>query len=152
MSYVISEWKQAQCIIINVSCGIICFRILLAYHAVLSLATRWSIWPLLSNVIGRYNPRNFVSDKLAINLFSYCNLQSIWQAFFVLKLMEYVFFFFSNFNNNKFTLNQLFNYSNTTVILNWKSTVFESVTITLVSSMQSIGKVLWINISGKFSV
>ena len=62
---------------------------------------------------------------------------------------EWNLFFFSKFSNNKFTLNQSFNYSNTIFILSWKSTTFESITITLVSSAKSIGKAFWINTLGK---
>ena len=57
----------------------------MAYHAGHNLGTRWSIYNLQSIVSLRHNPRNFVSDKFAINLFSCCNLPFISQAYCVLK-------------------------------------------------------------------
>ena len=60
-------------------------RVLMAYHVELNLGIIWSICTLQSIVLLRHNPRNFVSDKLAINSFSYCNLSFISQAFFILK-------------------------------------------------------------------
>jgi hypothetical protein len=48
----------------------------MAYNGELSLGISWSVSPLQSNVLSRYSPRNFVSDKAAIHLFSYCIVQS----------------------------------------------------------------------------
>ena len=55
-------------------------RVLMEYHAELNLGLIWSICTLQSIVLLRHNPRNFVSDKLQINLFSYCNLPFISQV------------------------------------------------------------------------
>jgi len=46
----------------------------MAYHAELNLGLRWSVCTLKSVVLVRHNPRNYVSDNLAINLFSHCKL------------------------------------------------------------------------------
>jgi len=43
----------------------------MVYHALLNLGIRASISTLQSVVLLRHNPRNFVADKLAMNLFSY---------------------------------------------------------------------------------
>jgi hypothetical protein len=43
-------------------------RVLMAYHAELNLGI-WSICTLQSSALLMHNPRNFVSDKLAINYF-----------------------------------------------------------------------------------
>ena len=64
----------------------------MAHHTELNLGIRWSICTLQSIVLLRNNHRNFVSDKLPINLFSYCNLPFISWALFVLKGMKPVFF------------------------------------------------------------
>jgi hypothetical protein len=64
----------------------------MTYNAELNFGISWSIRPLHSNVLGVYNPRNFVSDKAAIYYFSYCSVQSNARAFFVLKLIKPVFF------------------------------------------------------------
>jgi len=58
----------------------------MAYHAELNLGIRWFIYTLQSIVLLNHNPRNFVSDKLVINLFLYCNMPFISQVFFVLTL------------------------------------------------------------------
>lgn len=113
---------------INVSCDIIYSRVPMAHHAELKLGIRRSVCTLESIVLLRHNPRNFVSDKLPVNLFPYCNLPFISWAFFVLKWKK---LFSSKFSKNKFTLNQPFNYSSTTFILSWQSTIFESVASTL---------------------
>ena len=42
----------------------------MAHHAELNLGMRWSKCTLQSNVLFRHNPRNTVSDKLAINYFN----------------------------------------------------------------------------------
>jgi len=111
-------------------------RVLMAYHAELNFGIIWSICTLQSIVLWRHNPRNFVSDKLAINLFSYCNLPFISQPF--LKNDRNL--VFSKFINYKFTINQLFHCSYTTLTLSLKSKICEAITITLVSSGKSIGQ------------
>ena len=63
--------------------------------------------------------------------------------------MDETFFFFFKFNDYKNTLNQLFNWSNTTFILSCKSTIFESLSTTLLSSAKSTSKAFWINALGK---
>jgi len=50
------------------------FRVLMSYHAELNLGVRWSVCTLQATVLLRHYPRNFISDKLAINLFSFYNL------------------------------------------------------------------------------
>lgn len=43
---------------------IICFRVLMTYHAELNLGITWSICSLQSMMLPRHNYRNFVSDKI----------------------------------------------------------------------------------------
>jgi len=63
-----------------------------------------------------------------------------------LKLIKSV---LSKFNGNKFRLNQLFNCSNTVLILDWKSTIFELVVTALVSSVKIISMAFQIKSLGK---
>jgi hypothetical protein len=58
----------------------------------------------------------------------------------------------SKFNGNKFRLNQLLNCSNTALILNWKSTIFELVVTALVSSVKIISIAFQIKSLGKLLI
>jgi len=45
----------------------------MSHLAELNLGVRWSVCTLQASVLLKHYPRNFISDKLAINLFSFCN-------------------------------------------------------------------------------